>query len=316
MTRTVTALYEDFVTARAVADALAAAGTPHGDISVVANDASGQYANSLRQTTEHPAVAAPEDEEMSAEQGAGFGMIVGALVGMAAMVVPGIGPVIAAGPLAAVLIGAGVGAVTGAVTGGLAAGLTHLGIAEEDVEFYAEGVRRGGALVIARVTDERLDRAVEIMREHGPVNLQRRADYWRETGWTGFDASAAPYTAQDLSRERQSYPPEAHNEANPVRMYPADVQTSQEQNDFDAYHSDFYSHYWGHFASSGRSYDEFLPAYQYGYRLAHDQRYSDLEWTRLEPRARLYWEEHYDSAWDDFKDAVGYAWNRVKAAVE
>jgi hypothetical protein len=315
MPRTVTALYEDFMTARRVADELAAAGIPHDGISVLANDATGQYATSIRDTVEHRGM--PDDEEISAEQGAGFGMIVGALVGLGAMVVPGIGPVIAAGPLVSALIGAGVGAVAGGVTGGVVAGLMNMGIPEEDVEFYAEGVRRGGALVIARTPDERLEQAVAIMRDHNPVNLQQRADYWRQSGWSGFDDSAAPYTTQEMSRERASYPRDTHDEATErVRIYPAEVNMmGHEQADLDAYRDDFYTHYWGHFGNSGRSFEDYLPAYEYGYRLANDQRYSDLEWTRLEPRARLYWEDHYEGAWEDFKDAVGYAWNRVKTAV-
>jgi hypothetical protein len=315
MPKTITAMYDDFTKARRVADALAAAGIPQGEISVIANDSTGRYASSIRDTAEHRVVA--DDEELTAEQGAGFGMIVGALVGMAAMIVPGIGPVIAAGPLVSVLIGAGVGAVAGAFTGGLVAGLTHMGIPEEDVEFYAEGVRRGGTLLIARVPDEKLVTAVDLLREHEPINLQRRADYWRQTGWAGFDEKAEPYSVQDMNRERESYPPDSNgDDADRVRMYPADVETSAEESDFDAFHQDFYDHYWGHFQITGRSYDDYLPAYQYGYQLAHDARYNDLEWPRLEPRARLYWEEHHGSPWDDIKDAVGYAWNRVRAAVD
>jgi hypothetical protein len=122
---------------------------------------------------------------------------------------------------------------------------------------------------------------------------------------------------EDLSRERAAYPQETNgNDTDTVRTYPAEVEISAETGDFDAFHQDFYDHYWGHYQITGRSFGEYLPAYQYGYRLAHDARYTDLEWSRLEPRARLYWEEHHVSPWDDLKDAVGYAWNRVRAAVE
>ncbi len=318
MPRTVTAMYEEFAKARSVADALADAGVERGFISVIAHDAGGQYATSIRDTTEHR--VAPADEEITTEQGAGFGMIVGALVGLGSMFVPGIGPVIAAGPLASLLIGAGVGAVAGAVTGGLVAGLTHMGIPEEDVGFYAEGVRRGGALVIARVDDDLIEPAVDIMREHEPVNLERRADYWRQRGWAGFDETAPAYTPQELNRERELYPrdiPDAETQG--IRTYPAEVEmntTNEERNSFDDYHEDFQAHFWSHYANQGRGYEAYHPAYEYGYQLAHDARYTDLEWSRLEPRARLYWEEHHDTAWDDIKDAVGYAWNRVRAAVE
>ncbi len=88
------------------------------------------------------------------------------------------------------------------------------------------------------------------------------------------------------------------------------------QDNFDDYHQEIYNHFWSHYGSSGHSFEDYRPAYQYGYQLAHDQRYSDMEWSRLELRARLYWEDHFDQPWEDFRDAVAFAWNRVRAAVE
>ncbi len=174
--RTVTALYSDFEMARQVVEELAAAGFARDQISVAASGV-----DSLRQTTEDEVVATADAEDVSAGKGAGFGAVVGALVGLGVVIVPGIGPVLAAGPLAA-LIGAGVGAVTGAVTGGLVAGLVHMGIPEDEVDTLAEGVRRGGALVVARVAEERTHEAVNIMREHNPLDLDRQAQHWRQAG--------------------------------------------------------------------------------------------------------------------------------------
>jgi hypothetical protein len=91
--------------------------------------------------------------------------------------------------------------------------------------------------------------------------------------------------------------------------------TDSTPDSFDSYSQDFYSHFWSHYGTSGLTFEDYLPAYQYGYELAHDQRYSDMEWSRLELRARLYWEGHFESDWEDFRDAVAYAWNRVRAAV-
>ena len=145
------------------------------------------------------------DDASNAAAGAVTGGVVGGAAGLAAslagLAIPGIGPIIAAGPIVSLLTGAGVGAVAG----GLIGGLTDMGVSQGDAEYYAEAVRRGGALVTVRADDVRAERAAEIMRAHGAVDIERRADRWREGGWTGFDTHAREYTPADLAREEDLY---------------------------------------------------------------------------------------------------------------
>jgi len=145
------------------------------------------------------------DDASGAATGAVTGGVVGGAAGLAAslmgLAIPGIGPIIAAGPIVATLSGAGVGAVAG----GLIGGLTDMGVSESDAEYYAESVRRGGALVTVRTDDSRAERAADIMRDHGAIDIERRAEQWRERGWTGFDEQAAPYAPADVDRDRDLY---------------------------------------------------------------------------------------------------------------
>jgi len=70
------------------------------------------------------------------------------------------------------------------------------------------------------------------------------------------------------------------------------------------------------FASSGRQYEFYQPAYEYGSSLRGESRYRDYDWNRLEPEARRTWEQRYpDTAWDQIKGAVRTAWERTKGAV-
>lgn len=145
------------------------------------------------------------DDASGAATGAVTGGVVGGAAGLAAslmgLAIPGIGPIIAAGPIVATLSGAGVGAVAG----GLIGGLTDLGVSKTDAEYYAESVRRGGALVTVRADDARAERAADIMRDHGAIDIERRADQWKQRGWTGWNDKAAPYTTADLDRDRDLY---------------------------------------------------------------------------------------------------------------
>src|SRR5262249_60740234 len=78
------------------------------------------------------------------------------------------------------------GATTGAVGGS--------GIPEDDANFYAEGIRRGGTLVMVKSSDDMAAHAYDIMHRHGAVDVDERSRTWREAGWKGFDENAAPYT--------------------------------------------------------------------------------------------------------------------------
>jgi hypothetical protein len=145
------------------------------------------------------------DDASGAATGAVTGGVVGGAAGLAAslmgLAIPGIGPIIAAGPIVAALSGAGVGAVAG----GLIGGLTDMGVSKTDAEYYAESVRRGGALVTVRADDTRAERAAEILRDRGAIDIERRAGQWRERGWTGWNERAEPYTRAEMERDRDLY---------------------------------------------------------------------------------------------------------------
>jgi hypothetical protein len=110
----------------------------------------------------------------------------------------------------------------------------------------------------------------------------------------------------------QSSPRNIENTPSSVRSDPTG-DASAEKLDAEAFQRDFQEHYRTHYGVRGREYQAYLPAYQYGFSLAHDGRYTHLDWSQVEPRARLYWEVHSEAAWEDVKDAVAYAWKRAKA---
>ena len=91
------------------------------------------------------------------------------------------------------LLIAAAGAAVGGVAGGIIGALTDSGVSERDAHVYAEGIRRGGALVTARVSDELAPMAERILGQSTAVDLDsRRRDYEAE-GWTAFDPDAPAY---------------------------------------------------------------------------------------------------------------------------
>jgi hypothetical protein len=82
--------------------------------------------------------------------------------------------------------------------------------------------------------------------------------------------------------------------------------------DYDRYDPLFRTHYQTTYRNTGRPYEEFQPAYFYGYDLAGNPQYRNRTWDQIEMDARRSWErEHQDTLWDDIKDAVREGWMRV-----
>ena len=70
-------------------------------------------------------------------------------------------------------------------------------VADEDRPTYAEGIRRGGYLLTARVEDEYADVACEILESCNAVDLEGRTNEWRSQGWTDAPEAAMEADQRD-----------------------------------------------------------------------------------------------------------------------
>lgn len=197
--QTVTALFDRYEDASAAVSRLETSGVPHGDISLVGNNEGDRHSALAGQGGSQGGSHVNPDTREKAKDGTGAGATLGTVVGGAAgllaglglIAIPGVGPVVAAGWLVATLTGAGVGAAAG----GLAGALTGAGISEKDAHAYGEGVRRGGTLVTVRADESRVPLVMDILEQHGSVDLDQRAATWSKEGWTPLAGSASATTA-------------------------------------------------------------------------------------------------------------------------
>ena len=207
MTTTLSRLYDTYSDADQVVTELERTGIPHEDISVMASNADNWYSergtrgSSGRVDRDRDGT---DDRAEGAAAGAGIGATLGGaaglLAGLGLLAIPGVGPVVAAGWLAATAAGAAAGGATGGILGAL----TQAGVSKEDAHVYAEGVRRGGTLVSVRVSDGNRAR-VEAILDRNAVNVSDRGAIYRKSGWSSFDPSAPPYTADQVRQERSLY---------------------------------------------------------------------------------------------------------------
>lgn len=206
MSRTVSRLFNSHTEAMTAVSELERAGISHDDISLVASNA-----DNWHEGHRHDKADLDDDNETAegAAEGATKGGLLGAggglLAGLGMLAIPGLGPVVAAGWLVSTVVGAAAGAAAGAATGGVLGALKDAGHSDEDAHVYAEGVRRGGTLVSVKAKDEEADRVDQILNQHQGVDAMTRGSDYRAGGWSRFDHDAAPYTADEVVRERQRY---------------------------------------------------------------------------------------------------------------
>jgi hypothetical protein len=215
--KTVTRLFDSHTEALRALDDLERAGVDHDDISLVSNNTDNWHAGHTH-SGDAPGAGGPlgdrnGDGENDVADGAGKGATTGGLLGGGAgllaglgmLAIPGLGPVVAAGWLASTAVGAAVGAAAGGAAGGLLGALKEAGHTDEEANVYSEGVRRGGTLVSVRVDEDEADRIEQILDGQRGVDALTRGQAYRETGWSGFDHEAQPYTTEEIGRERQRY---------------------------------------------------------------------------------------------------------------
>lgn len=206
MTTTLTRVYDDYATANLVIEELKAAGLSDSHISILASDAEGWHKPNRSDVnpTHDKDRDGRDDRAEGAAAGGGLGAIAGGAAGVAAglgaIAIPGIGPVVAAGWLASLASGA----VAGGVAGGIIGALVESGTSRENAEVYAEALRRGGAIVTAKVPDDDRAKYATIM-DRSALDMDVRASAYRDSGWTGYDPAARAYDAEQVRKERSLY---------------------------------------------------------------------------------------------------------------
>jgi len=269
MAKTIAALFDNRTDVYSAVQDLLDHGYPH-DISVLTQDDT---------RTEVPLAIeeTPSAVEEGVGMGAAFGGLSGLVIGLSALLVPGIGPVLVVGPLTAALMGAGLGAAAG----GLMGALTEMGLPEEQVHSYNEGVQRGGILVTVTTTDDQVAYAAAILARHNAVDCSRPPEVWRKHGWTH---------------------PEPHGHMEPAPHATASAVPSQDETHFRRHFNRTFAQ------DNGATYESYRPAYRYGYAVGSDEGSNGREWDSVESEVRRDWERQHQGTWEQFQVAIRSAW--------
>lgn len=85
---------------------------------------------------------------------------------------------------------------------------------------------------------------------------------------------------------------------------------SVEDGDYDAHADAFRTHYTSSFGDSGKTYEDYEPAYKYGFDTAHDEDYRNRNYVDAEADLRTGYDAGRD--YDADRDAVRYGFTRAQ----
>ena len=149
----ISAVFDDRSEAEAAVRELRDAGADNARLSVIGRDED--------RTTVSDGSGEVVDDDAAGDTAGGAlaGAGIGAILGVAALAIPGVGPLVAAGAIASTAIpgAAVIGAGAGAVLGGLTGFLKDHGVSDDDAAYYEGRINEGGVFVSADVSDGDLD---------------------------------------------------------------------------------------------------------------------------------------------------------------
>jgi uncharacterized protein (TIGR02271 family) len=196
-------------------------------------------------------------------------------------------------------------------------------VVEEDFKVGKRSIQRGGVRVYSHIVEEPVQEQVSLREER--VKVERRpvnrpateADFRppeqvievTETAEVPVIGKQARVTEEVVIGKEQSTRTETVRDK--VRRTDVNVEHLNTEDDIDdrSFRTDFQTRFG---STPGASYDDYAPAYRYGYKMAGDSRYRGRSWNEIEADLRTdYGRSYPDSNWERMKDAVRHGWEKM-----
>lgn len=199
-------------------------------------------------------------------------------------------------------------------------------VVREELQVGKREVRRGAVRVFNRVTEQPVQEQVQLREEHVQVHrrpvdrpateadLRAQDDVIEivEMGEEAVIGKTARVVEEVVVGKETTQRTETIHDT--VRRTDVNVENVGQQSGVTTgYDNDFRQHFQTRYGSTaGSQYDSYAPAYQYGSRMASDQRYQGRSWADVEPTLRSDYERNNPgSTWEQMKDSVQYGWEKV-----
>ena len=202
-------------------------------------------------------------------------------------------------------------------------------VVQEELKVGKREIQRGGVRIFSHVVETPVDESINLREEH--VTVQRRAIdklvdpadvpafqetsiELRENAEEAVVEKSARIVEEVVidkevtSREEHITDTLRHTEVEVERM-PGSASASGIGSDDDEYYR---SHWTSNYAGTGKSYEEYAPAYQYGSQMRRSEQYRGRPFEDVETSLRSDWGQAYPgSTWENIKAAVKHGWDRM-----
>ena len=204
-----------------------------------------------------------------------------------------------------------------------------LPVIEEQLDVGKRQVKKGSVRVYSRVIGTPVQETVKLREEHAtierrPVDRPATAEDLRSLGERSveIEETAEKAVVSKTARvvEEVVVGKEASERSETIEdtVRRTEVETERSGGEtaatiraFEDYEPDYRQDYQTRYAALGGTYEEYVPAYRYGYSLASDTRYRSRAWDEIETDARTDWERDHPNTWDRMKLAIRHGWERV-----
>jgi uncharacterized protein (TIGR02271 family) len=198
---------------------------------------------------------------------------------------------------------------------------TSIPVMQEELQVGKRVVQRGGVRVYQRVTESPVQETLNLREEHVSVerhamnqpateadlaNLKDRSFEMRESAEEAVVAKSVRVVEEVVLGKEVT----EHAETIKDTVRRSDVEIQRITGGADD--SEYRSHWKSKYGAGGGRYEDFAPAYEYGARIAADERYRGHRFSDMEPDIERDWgSRNLGHPWAKVKDAVRYGWERV-----
>lgn len=204
-----------------------------------------------------------------------------------------------------------------------------LQVVEESLAVGKREVERGRVRVYNRITERQVEEKIglrdeTINVERRPVSRELRPDELnaafqeRSFEMTEVDEEAVVAKTARVVEEvviSKDVADRVETIRDTVRRSDVQVEEISAQNpsttnrQYTDYDTDFRSYYDRELSNSGVTYEQYSPAFRYGYQLA--EHYPGRNWNDVEAESHRMWEDRNPGTWDRFKSIIRHAFERV-----
>ena len=207
-------------------------------------------------------------------------------------------------------------------------------VVEEELQVGKRQVQKGGIRVHTHVEEKPVEESVTVRDEH--INVQRRPVNRAAQPGELDNVDEGTFEISEMDEEvvvnKQARVVEEVVVGKEVEERQERVRDTVRRTEVDvdqvdgrttssgsttgidsSYTTGFRNHYNSNFASNGMRYEEYEPAYQYGYTMRNNAKMKGRSWADVETQARTDWERNHKGTWQNFKDAVRHGWESMKS---